>query len=200
MTAFEQAIEGGGFFRTVQVRTIAAGMRTAARVLDKVAAVRAWGGPRIKSIDHLTLPVKDLAQAERFYTRVLGGTVLFRVGEEPRPDDPEQKRYGHISMLFGADGPRVDLFEQPWGQTPVSQPHPHLAFHVEPEDFDSFRTRLKDAGVPSAGPLQMGPPGQASVYFNDPSGNHLEFATIGYVPKVPQGIPQLDGLAYEWQG
>jgi len=192
MTGFSNTVEGGGFLRAVQVRAIATGMRAAARVLDKVASVRAWGSPRITRIDHLTLPVRDLAQAERFYTRVLGGVVLFRVSE--------QDGHGHISVLFGATGPRVDLFEQDWGQTPLTQPHPHLAFFVAPEEFDAFRTRLRDQGIPASGPWQMGPPGQASVYFNDPSGNHLEFATIGHAPRVPPGIPVLDGLAYEWRG
>jgi len=30
-----------------------------------------------------------------------------------------------------------------------------------------------------AGPTRPGPPGQASFYFNDPFGNHLELVTLG---------------------
>ncbi len=55
---------------------------------------------------------------------------------------------------------------------------------------------LVQAGVPSEGPLQLGYPGQASLYFNDPSGNLLEVTCDGYTQDIPIRPPRLDGLAY----
>jgi hypothetical protein len=62
---------------------------------------------------------------------------------------------------------------------------------------------LKEAltanGIPSYGPTRLGQPGQASVYFQDPFGNHLEFETDS-LPDAPVGPPDHSQLAYEWQG
>ena len=51
-----------------------------------------------------------------------------------------------------------------------------------------------------AGPTQAGPPGQASFYFNDPFGNHLEIVTVGFTSAVlPIGVPDRTRLNYVWQ-
>ena len=62
-----------------------------------------------------------------------------------------------------------------------------------------WRERLNDAGVPTFGPTRLGPPGQASLYFNDPFGNHLELVTHGFVPEIPIGPPDMASLDYEWR-
>ena len=66
-------------------------------------------------------------------------------------------------------------------------------------DLPKWRRRLAAEGVPIEGPLRLGPPGQASIYFNDPFGNHLELVTHGYVPDIPIGPPPMASLAYEWR-
>ena len=40
----------------------------------------------------------------------------------------------------------------------------------------------------------LGPPGQASVYFDDPSGNHLEITCMGFTGEVIPGPPDLTRL------
>ncbi len=68
-----------------------------------------------------------------------------------------------------------------------------------PSEMLRWKKRLNDAGIPTYGPTRLGPPGQASLYFNDPSGNHLELVTHGFVPVIPVGPPDMKALAYEWR-
>jgi hypothetical protein len=59
-----------------------------------------------------------------------------------------------------------------------------------------WKKKLDDRGIPSDGPIQLGPPGQASLYFNDPSGNHLEIVTLGFGIAVPVRPPETARLAW----
>ncbi len=47
------------------------------------------------------------------------------------------------------------------------------------------------------GPLQLGPPGQASLYFNDPFGNHLELECLGFSKPIPIRAPDMAQLAWK---
>ena len=61
--------------------------------------------------------------------------------------------------------------------------------------------RLTEHGVIVAGPARPGPLGQASFYFNDPFGNHLELVTVGFVDSVLSvGVPDRSQLDYQWSG
>jgi catechol 2,3-dioxygenase-like lactoylglutathione lyase family enzyme len=91
---------------------------------------------------------------------------------------------------------RLDLFLQQAGQPPLTQGHPHLAFRVAPGLMLTWKARLEEHGVPTEGPLRLGPPGQASLYFNDPFGNHLEITCLGYTREIPVRPPTLTGLAW----
>lgn len=165
----------------------------------------------VGAIDHLTLPVHDLDRAERFYCGLLGAELLFRFDRETfaryRPErleelESESNSPLHLSLRFGrpggGTGPRLDLFLQAWGQPEPLQPHPHLAFAVAGADLDSARTLLTEAGIPTAGPLRLGPPGQASLYFLDPFGNQLELVAQDYARPLPIGAPDLRALAHHW--
>ena len=148
-------------------------------------------------LGHVTVPVRDLAHAEQFYVGLLGGEVLMRVDAAMlarlgRPADP---RAFHTSISFGGDA-RLDLFQQTGGQPPAEAGHPHIAIRVRPEALDELVGRLRDNGVPVEGPNRLGPPGQASAYFNDPFGNHLEFETMGYQGDVAVGPPDMRSLIY----
>jgi catechol 2,3-dioxygenase-like lactoylglutathione lyase family enzyme len=159
-------------------------------------------GLRVRGLDHVTIPCRDLRAAERFYVELLGGRVLMRVDEAflrkvGRFEDANQGAI-HTSVVFSA-GPRLDLFVQREGQPPIHAGHPHHAFHVPPRELLRWKKRLNDAGVPTFGPTRLGPPGQASLYFNDPAGNHLELVTHGLVEDIPVGPPDMAALAYEWK-
>lgn len=159
-------------------------------------------GLRIEHLDHITIPCRDLAVAEAFYVGFLGGRVLLRVNEDflRRVGRAKDAATGaiHTSVVFDA-GSRLDLFVQPDGVPPATAGHPHYAFHVSPRAMLKWKARLNARGVPTFGPTRLGPPSQASLYFNDPFGNHLELVTVGFVPDLPVGPPEMTSLAYQWR-
>jgi hypothetical protein len=60
-----------------------------------------------------------------------------------------------------------------------------------------WKALLESRGVPTEGPLQLGPPGHASLYFNDPFGNHLELQYLGFSKPIPIRPPVMAKLAWE---
>jgi len=196
--------EGGArVARFFKVRGAALGME----LLNVYARARhrlgQLGGLRVRHVDHLTFPCGDLAVAEAFYVGVLGARVMMRVDEAflrrmGRPAE-DAARGKHLSLVWSG-GPRIDLFESPVGQPPLLAGHPHCAFAVPPGDLPRWKARLAQHGVPTQGPNQLGPPGQASLYFNDPFGNHLELTSLGFTGDIPVGPPDMGALAYTWTG
>ncbi|MCL2393440.1 MAG: VOC family protein [Acidimicrobiaceae bacterium] len=159
--------------------------------------LRGGFGLRVRSIDHVTLPCTDLEAAERFYVGLLGAQVMLRVDAEfmrrmGRPPE-EADRGTHISVVFDR-GPRLDLFHYGQGQPPPLADHPHVAFGISPRQMVAWKAKLHHAGVPTDGPLRLGPRGQASLYFNDPSGNHLELTALGFRGPLPVGAPTMAKL------
>ena len=162
-----------------------------------------WRG-KLRHIDHVTVPCRDLAVAEEFYIGLLGAKLVLRI-DEPlllrmgwTADDVRRNRAPNLSLTLGG-GPRLELFEYPEG-IPLEAPmHPHIAFMVAAADFLAWKQRLEARGVIIAGPTQPGPPGQASFYFNDPFGNHLEIVTVGFTDAMlPIGVPDRTQLNYVW--
>jgi catechol 2,3-dioxygenase-like lactoylglutathione lyase family enzyme len=119
---------------------------------------------RITEFHHFTMPVKDLASAEEFYTRVFGAEVTRRLGN-------------HISVVLGT-GPRIDLFLQDEIVAPKTL-HPHFAWIMSPDDLYGCPTLLEKLGVPYDGPHGSGPPGTRNIYVTDPFGNRLELVAHG---------------------
>jgi catechol 2,3-dioxygenase-like lactoylglutathione lyase family enzyme len=159
--------------------------------------------PLIDGINHLTFPVHDMAEAERFWVGVLGATLVRRFDREAllghRPEraaeaDADNSPF-HIAVKFH-DTPEIHLFLQKGRPKQTPAPHPHLALHVDHDDLDTFVRRLRAAGVPIDGPRRLGPPGHASVYFADPSGNTLELMTTGYQGAVEMGPPDVAKLGW----
>ena len=131
---------------------------------------------RPRQLDHIleaSLYVSDLQAAEVFYTEVLGLTfhsklegrhVFFRCGEQMvllfNPEataDPELTPRG--LGLHGAHGPG------------------HLAFGVTEDEIDVWRAHLESHGVEIEQEIDWGGRRGRSIYFRDPDGNSLEFAT-----------------------
>lgn len=111
---------------------------------------------RIVGLSHLLLQVPDLREAEAFYVDGLGFEIRTRDGlPDGRP------------LIVLAQG--LGLTEN--GPGP-SGPVEHIAFYVK--GLDNFRDQVEAAG----GKILSGPaPGVygRSLYFEDPSGNKLEF-------------------------
>jgi len=140
---------------------------------------------RITEFHHYTMPVKDLAMAEDFYTTVFGAEVTRRLGN-------------HISIVLGP-GPRIDLFQQ---DEIVASPtsHPHFAYIMSPDDLYECPQLLEELGIGYTGPHASGPPGTRNIYVDDPFGNHLELVAHGCSDELH---PHQEGrdrsrLKYDW--
>ena len=145
----------------------------------------------------MTLPVGDLEAAEAFYVGVLGAKVVLRVTEKMLENlgrGAEATKAKHITVQLG-DSPRIDLFPQGHGWPKADQDHPHIAWNVAPEDLLALQKLLEENGCVTDGPRRLGPPGQASVYFYDPFGNHLELACMGFQGEILTGAPDMAALA-----
>lgn len=161
--------------------------------------------PPIEGIDHLTLPIHDLAVAEAFYVGLLGARLVERFDRETflryRPDRANEADADnsplHLEVRF-ADGPSIQLFLQKNRARAVPPPHPHLALAVDHDDLVPFRDRLRHAGVKTDGPRRLGPPGHASIYFADPFGNSLELVTLEFRGPVEEGPPTMSALGHDW--
>jgi catechol 2,3-dioxygenase-like lactoylglutathione lyase family enzyme len=79
-------------------------------------------------LDHTIVPVRHVEESVRFYTEVLGLEA-----------DGEDGPFPVIRVT-----PDTVLLLAPWG-TNGGQ---HLAFAMEPEEFDTAFARIKEAGVP----------------------------------------------------
>jgi catechol 2,3-dioxygenase-like lactoylglutathione lyase family enzyme len=165
-----------------------------------------WGHPgdaKLKYVDHVTIRCSDLSIAERFYVDVLGARIVLRL-DAPRlqqlgwsRQQIEDENAVHLSLTLGG-GPRIELFQEGDARDPDS-PHPHMAFAVSPDQLLRWKKRLTDHGVTVAGPCRLGPPGQASCYFQDPFGNQFELVTLGFTNQdLPIGPPPRTDLAYNW--
>jgi len=163
--------------------------------------LRQLGSPRIGALEHVTIAVRDLAVARRFFCDVLGAEhfmtiddeALERFGRPPAPGGGEGAH--HVSVYMGGST-RIDLFLQQSGQPGAAQGHPHYAFEVPARHLLKWKARLEAHGVPTEGPLQLGPPGQASLYFNDPFGNHLELVCLGFSKPIPIRPPVMTAVAW----
>jgi catechol 2,3-dioxygenase-like lactoylglutathione lyase family enzyme len=188
-------------FEVLRNRLIASGFELWTLWVRAKRVILGLGRPRLALLDHVTLPVHDLDESRKFYCDVLGaaylmtidGAALEKFGRPPAPDAGEGAY--HVSLFLGGVT-RVDLFLQHAGQPELTRGHPHMAFRVPPGHMLKWKKRLEAHGVPTDGPIQLGFPGQASLYFNDPSGNHLEIVTVGYGKKIDVRPPELKTLRW----
>ncbi len=143
-------------------------------VHDAVAADQGGRRPRkLGKVLESSLYVTDLAAAESFYIEVLGLTVhsklegrhvFFRCGNQmvllfnpEATSDPDLTPRG--LGLHGSHGPG------------------HLAFGVTEDEIDLWRAHLESHGVAVEQEIDWGGSRGRSIYFRDPDGNSLEFAT-----------------------
>ena len=88
-----------------QLIRVAFGVRSHSLRLRR--ALRLLGRPRIGALDHITIPVRDLATARTFYCDVLGAAYSMTVDDETfrrfgRPTAPNGGEGSHhVSVYFG---------------------------------------------------------------------------------------------------
>jgi catechol 2,3-dioxygenase-like lactoylglutathione lyase family enzyme len=115
------------------------------------------------------LYAEDLEKARAFYVGLLGLPEL--------SFDPERDLFlrcdGGVLILFKASKTRIaDAGVPPHGTVG----HGHLAFSASEDDIEAWKAKLTGAGIAIVKEIAW-KNGARSIYFNDPGGNVLEFAT-----------------------
>ena len=124
---------------------------------------------KLEKLDHFGVEVSDLARAERFYTEVLGLSVVTHLGDQVLLDCGGQ----NLALFHVARAPMSPAERQARISHPLGKGH--HAFRVSRADFAAARERLTEAGVESARPIDWGD--HDCVYFLDPDGNLLEIVS-----------------------
>jgi catechol 2,3-dioxygenase-like lactoylglutathione lyase family enzyme len=149
--------------------------------------------PRFDAFAHASLFCRDLAQAKRFFTKVIGGELIHDV------DGFAEVRVAGII---------IGMTERPGRPTGRDAEYPHYAFFIAPEDFLPMVAWLRQNGVTTSEPwTRDGIKGL--LYFRDPAGNLFEM----YCPKLKEAAGFVRGakqggsytidfarLNYEWKG
>ena len=130
------------------------------------------GGIRVKSIDHVTLVVKDLGRSRRFYVDVLG------MREIPRPAFSfagswfqAGKTQIHLILEFAGSGPAGNLLPEQLRSSRTQ----HVAFEVE--DAVAVVPSLTEQKVPVLSSPKPRPDGYMQVFVTDPDGHVIELCS-----------------------
>jgi len=123
---------------------------------------------QILGLHHLALAQRDLAEAEDFYTRILGGEVIHRHGgadfeKEANRTPQVWVRAGGVVFALNGSAPAV-----PEGH------FVHWALEARFEDIDRWLEAFRREGIKHYGPFGHGGIGFVSIYFHDPTGYLLE--------------------------
>jgi catechol 2,3-dioxygenase-like lactoylglutathione lyase family enzyme len=127
---------------------------------------------QVKSIDHVTLVVKDLERSRRFYVDVLG------MREVPRP------AFSFAGSWFQAGATQIHLILEYSGSGPAGNLVPehqrtsrthHLAFLVD--DAEAVVPLLLKNDVRLLGGVKPRPDGFLQVFVTDPDGHVIELCS-----------------------
>ncbi len=121
---------------------------------------------RVKTINHVGIPIWDRRASLKFYRDVLGLQVIPSMVDSP-----------HIVWTKTLDGTMVHLIEPSDGENLGA---PHIAFEVE--DFDLAVTVLGESGYSELTEPGERHDGQKYVFVDDNDGNRLEFTTASGLP------------------
>jgi len=150
--------------------------------------------PGLRGTDHIGLTVPDLDQAVTFFTRVLGCTLMYRMGPFVDSgtwfaDELElhpKARIPAMALLRCGSGVNLELFQYEAPDQRRTLPRMsdwgghHLAFYVD--DIDIAVDALKAHDIALIGQIKpgIGPeagPGTAWVFFRSPWGLALELVS-----------------------
>jgi catechol 2,3-dioxygenase-like lactoylglutathione lyase family enzyme len=145
--------------------------------------------PRFSGMSHVSVPCRDLAESQLFYSQVMGGTLVHEIAGFVE--------YRIADIIFG-------LSKQAGGGTGPDDEYPHYAFYLHGPNYELMKSWLDRHRVPNY-PYRRGE--TALIYFRDPSGNLFElYCDKGYerlasLPLAPRrGGPAIDfrALNYSW--
>lgn len=129
--------------------------------------------PALRGTHHVALIGSDYARSKRFYTELLGCTVL---DEHYRAERDSWK----LDLAL-PDGTRLELFSFPDPPPRPSRPEAcglrHLAFAVD--DVADWQSYLNAAGVATEAIRMDEYTGRRFLFFADPDGLPLELYEIG---------------------
>ncbi len=132
---------------------------------------------QLRRIHHLALNVKNMDASRQFYGGLLGLREL--TGDEVDDTLKELVATGKVANFVLPDGLILDLFGAPDLGPPDPDPDKsftrayHLAFDIDPAQFDQALAVLEAHGVAIAhGPVTR--PTGRGVYFYDPDGFMVE--------------------------
>ena len=122
----------------------------------------------VESIDHIAIPVRDLAINQAFYVDVLG--LQFKTTRRNPDGTPRQTYVLAGNNIIGLHLPGVVA-------GPSLSAAPRIGVGVTRERLEQTQQNLKAAHHPFRGPIEHGDDGPLalSIYFDDLDGNHLEF-------------------------
>lgn len=133
----------------------------------------------LRGVLETSLYVEDLSRAAAFWEGTIGLSLLVPADSRFRAYDVGRNS---VLLLFRR-GATLETVHMPGGTIP---PHDgagrlHVAFAVSAEELAGWEERLAAAGVEIEGRADW-PRGGKSVYFRDPDGHLVEFATPGLWP------------------
>jgi catechol 2,3-dioxygenase-like lactoylglutathione lyase family enzyme len=131
--------------------------------------------PKISGLLETSLYVADMARARAFFTEVMNLTPMLSGNRLTAFDAGRQG----VLLLFLAGGSTADM-PGPRGTVPGhdGQGPVHMAFAIEPEEYEPWRERLAAHGIALRGEVTWTRGGR-SLYFDDPDGHLIELATPG---------------------
>lgn len=117
---------------------------------------------RIGRLEHVGIgAARDrFEETVRFYEQVFG---WHRIKENP----------GDLAFVGDGQGGRLEILAR--DAPPLAMPH-HLAFVVDPADFEATLAALRTSGVPVQEPAKN-PFGDTMVFFSDPAGNMAQIVS-----------------------
>lgn len=124
---------------------------------------------RVKSLDHVTIVVKDLKATHRFYVELLGMTEVQR----PAFSFAGQWFQAGATLIHtilefdGSDRAGV-------GGSSNSRGH-HFAFLVD--DAAAAARRVEESGIPFVSPPKRRPDGALQLFIRDPDGHLVELTS-----------------------
>ncbi len=139
--------------------------------------------------NHMTLPVRDMHEAKRFFVAALGGTVAFE-----RPE--------HITVIVG--GAEIGLSSEAEGWTAADAEYPHYTLLVKSADMIPLKQRLETYAVPTSD-LWSRNGSDTAMYLRDPSGTLWElYCESGFQGVARRGVsaggdykPDVKALNYD---
>jgi len=128
----------------------------------------------IEGVLETAVYVEDMERAREFYEGSLCLDVMFQ--------DERMRAYkvGRSVFLLFRRGASNRNTEMKIGNIPAhdGEGRLHMAFAIAADELSDWEKRLDEHGVAIEGRVQW-PKGGTSIYFRDPDGNLLEFATPG---------------------